>query len=463
MRKCALIFLSVNIFQKICISQPLTRHADSITVAASVKYNHPSLFERILIGSNYRKEWRKHVKMPVFEVEKNEQQFTIDKLGGGMETKSLHLNDSDERDWALRSVDKDVSKTLPGIIRKTFIKRMVQSVISASYPYAGLSVPLLSTASGVVAGSQQLYFVPDDSALGQFRPVMANKVCILVNRQPVSEVDLETDEMMNKLKQSNHYLVDQKDLLKARLIDWLVADWDRHPDQFRWVPDTSSGKTLFFPLPRDRDQAFFYSNGILIKFIALFGLPYLKGFKKRSTGIKQLSRKSHKMDQALLNELDRNEWESIIKDFQKNVADEVIEAAIKKQPREIYAISGDNIIDKLKSRRNGLLKNAMKYYSYLARKVTISGSDQPELFRIKNYGDSINISIYDYSGQTASPKIYDRSFNPGDTKVIYIKGLDGDDQFKMEGHEANNIKLVFDGGGGKNKYNFTKGRKVRIK
>lgn len=55
----------------------------------------------------------------------------------------------------------------------------------------------------------------------------------------------------------------------------------------------------------------------------------------------------------------------IIKQFQNNVTDSVIEAAIKKQPKEIFAIRGNELIGKLISRRDGLLKHAMKYYSLL--------------------------------------------------------------------------------------------------
>jgi hypothetical protein len=45
----------------------------------------------------------------------------------------------------------------------------------------------------------------------------------------------------------------------------------------------------------------------------------------------------------------------------------VIEAAIKKQPKEIFEIGGNELIGKLISRRDGLLKHAMEYYSFLSK------------------------------------------------------------------------------------------------
>ncbi|MBK5271990.1 MAG: metallophosphoesterase, partial [Bacteroidia bacterium] len=320
LKRYTFIFFFVISLQKIAATQS---GPDSVTVLASHQYKNPTTFKKIFIGSNYRKEWSTPVTMHLFDIKGNHREFEIVKTGGGDQTTSLHLDDKNERDWVLRSVDKNIEKVLPPVLRKTFIKKIVQDIISASYPYAGLTVSYLSNAAKVVTGSQQLYFVPDDPALGQYRSVMANRVCILVNRQPVSKNDLETGEMMEKLSEDNLYSVDQKEFLKARLIDWLVADWDRHAGQLRWLPHEVKGRIFFYPLLRDRDQAFFYSNGLLVKLVTLFAMPYLKGFKKMSTGIKQLSKKLRKMDEVFLNELDRNDWQRIIKSFQQNVTNRV--------------------------------------------------------------------------------------------------------------------------------------------
>jgi hypothetical protein len=69
-----------------------------------------------------------------------------------------------------------------------------------------------------------------------------------------------------------------------------------------------------------------------------------------------------------LTELKKEDWEMTIKEFQNNIQDSVIESAIKKQPPEIFAIRGNELINKLKSRRDGLLKHGMKYYSFLTSK-----------------------------------------------------------------------------------------------
>ncbi len=65
-----------------------------------------------------------------------------------------------------------------------------------------------------------------------------------------------TEKIIEQLKDDNDDKVDQRAVLKARLLDMFIMDFDRHEDQWRWnTKDTGTGK-LYYPLPRDRDQAF---------------------------------------------------------------------------------------------------------------------------------------------------------------------------------------------------------------
>jgi hypothetical protein len=337
---------------------------DFALVHASDKYCCPSLFEKIFFGSNYRKEWGTMVKVPVFDIGKTN--FRIADIGGGQQTTSLQLIDDMNREWVLRSVDKNV-KTGNGIINNKFIKYIVQEHISASYPYGGLSMPTIAQAAGVPSGEQYLYFVPDDSVFGEYRAAMANKVFMLVNKQPAEGKGITTDEMLEKLQADKKYSVDAKEYLRARLIDWLVADWDRHDEQWRWIEKKTDSGIVFYVVPQDRDQAFFRSNGLLMKFFGSFIMPHFDKFNSNAKGIKKLSKKSWALDKQLLGSLNKTDWETITREFQKNVSDSVLVSAMRKQPAEIFAIRGNELIEKLKSRRNGLLKQAIKYYSFLNR------------------------------------------------------------------------------------------------
>jgi hypothetical protein len=334
-------------------------HNGFITVPASIKYSSPSIWGVIFTGSNYRKEWETPVTMPVFDFKQTN--YKIVKMGGGQETISLDMIDDRNRKWTLRSVDKSI---LPSkrYQQNIIVHSIIQDGVSGSYPYAELSVAGIAHAAGVPAGDQYLYFVPDDSAFGEYRSLMANKVFILINKPLNTDSAITTTMMLEKLKQNKQSYVDEKGYLKARLVDWLVADWDRHIDQFRWVEKRTDSGSVFFVVPRDHDQAFFRSNGLLVKII---GRPHLNKFNRSGSGIEELSEKTRALDIQLTDQLYKEDWEMIIKQFQHNVTDSVIEVAIKKQPKEIFAINGNEMIRKLISRRDGLLKNAMEYYEFL--------------------------------------------------------------------------------------------------
>lgn len=336
-------------------------HNGFITAPASKKYISPSILGQIFIGTNYRKEWQTPVTMPVFNISKTN--FKIVKIGGGLQTISLDMVDDNNRELTLRSVDKNVL-SLKKYQQNIFIHSIIQDNVSGSYPYAELSVYDIAHAAGVPAGERHLYFVPDDTAFGVYRPIMANKVFILINTQPQQEKAITTIQMLDTLKQSKLFYVDEREYLKARLVDWLVADWDRHIDQFRWVEKRTDSGVGFFVVPRDHDQAFFRSNGLLVKIV---GRPHLNRFNSSGSGIDDLSEKTRDLDKQFTGHLQKEDWEKIIKQFQHNVTDSVIQVALKKQPKEIFAINGNELIGILISRRDGLLKHAMEYYSFLSK------------------------------------------------------------------------------------------------
>lgn len=358
-------FILILTALKICHDRSFPQSYDGyMTIPASEKYSSPSFIEQIFFGSNYRKEWETPVRMPVFDIRKTN--FRIVKMGGGQQTTSLELVDEQNREWVLRSVDKNVQPQTK-FTSIGFIKAIIQDHVSGSYPYAGLSTQVIAKAAGVPTGAQCLYFIPDDSAFREHRSAMANKAFILVNNQPQEQKGISTDEMIEKLKSGRRYYVDQKEFLKARLVDWLIADWDRHDDQWRWIEKETNDGVALYVVPRDRDQAFYKSNGLLAGFVSLFFMPYLNKFNKNARGIKGLSKKTWKLDRQFTGQLKKEDWEAVIKEFTKNISDEVIEKAIKRQPSEIFTIRGNELIEKLKSRRDGLIKHAIKYYYFLKR------------------------------------------------------------------------------------------------
>jgi len=263
---------------------------------------------------------------------------------------------------------------------------------------------------------------------------------------------------MEEIIDENDHLILQEVVLKARLLDMLIGDWDRHADQWRWGEIDANNEKYYYAIPRDRDQAFFWTNGLLPRFIKLTAMKHINGFRKNSRGLKNLNFKSWRFDKTFLNELDAAAWERVVKEFQESLTDEVIENAVKKLPHEVYALSRPKLEGRLKSRINSLLPNAMKYYRFISNTVDISGTDEEELFEINKLENNIVVSIYRVAeDKKKDNKIYERIFKSDETRFINLNGLGGNDSFFIEKNLSSEIKIKINGGDGKNVYDLNKG------
>ncbi len=417
---------------------------DSSTVRISTKYEAGSFLHRAIMGSNYRKTWNAPVKLPVFYLSKSG--FKIEKLGGGEQTKSLRVKDRNGKLWVLRTVDKDVTPAVPKTLRNTFIKNIVQDMISASYPYSHVLVGKLSQAADIIAPVPELYLVADDAALGAYRSIFANTICSLEQYEPTPDGSdtKETEDVLKKVREADD-LVLQKKFLKIRLMDMLVGDWDRHMDQLRWGSVDSTNLTLHYAIPRDRDNALFYAGGVLPLFAKISFMPHITGFTKKSTNIKMLNKKAWGLDRTFLNKLDAKTWQETIKQFQNTITDAVIGEAVNSLPANVVAMDGEMLISKLKSRRDGLLKNGMKYYRFLSRQVTINGSDEEDLFVISRNQELLQVSVYQLKKNGTKLKVYERHLHPSETGVVYLNGLKGNDHFQIGDISGSKIHLRISG------------------
>lgn len=414
---------------------------DTVVVPASHQYSRMNPVKWFFLGKNYRKEWSVPVKMPVFHLKTTHGGFEIEKLGGGEQTQSLHLEQENGREWVLRSVDKNVRGALPSKLRGTFIQKVVQDQISAAYPYAILTMHDLAKAVDIPTPPAELYYVPDDPALGKYRPLFAHAVMFLSPKDiDNKQLDTEsTDSIRYLIDSSSHFQLMQEKILTVRLFDMLIADWDRHKGQWDWAFIDSGDVKYIFPVPEDRDQAFFLSKGALTQVARMLGLPHLIGFKEHPKKLKKLNNKMHDFDRYFLNRMDRKAWESSIRDFQTKMTDEVISAAIAKLPQEVYEISGEEIIRKLKARRNGLLNEGLRYYDFLAEKVPLRSTVDAERFVVQHSGNKTQLNVI---RQKDKQLTYQRTFYTGETDVVQITNLRNDDEVEVHGNVAVRVTFI---------------------
>ena len=423
---------------------------DSVIAKAHPEYDSVNSVQRFFLGDNYRRIWATPVQLKVFDLTK--QGYTIKSLGGGKQTASLRLADKDGTEWTLRSINKNPEKAIPVNLRGTIAQDIVQDMISASHPYAALAIPDLANAVNVPEAEPFFYYMPDDPALGSYRQKFSNQVVSLELREPTinGENAKSTAKIIEQFIEDNDDRIDEEEVLRARLLDMYIADFDRHFDQWKWgTSDTGEGK-VYYAIPRDRDQAFFNSNGLLLELASFRLLPFLKGFKSDYRSIVWFNYVERDFDRFFLNRLDRQTWERVLADFQKSLTDSVITVAVNKMPPEVAAINGESIIEKLKSRRSKLPEAALKYYDFLSKIVTVVGSNKEEYFHISNANDSLKVNVYKKEKTThdTSSLMYSRVFDPHVTKEIRLFGLNGQDMFEVDSNVSSRIKLRMIGGKG---------------
>jgi hypothetical protein len=352
---------------------------DSVKAPASIRYMRPNLGEQVFVGDNYRVIWSLPVRVKVFRLDQEKGGLKITELGGGMQTKSLKLEDKSGRKWVLRTVDKTVDKAMEAEgIKSGLAKNVTQDMISAAQPYGALTVPPMAKALGVVSTRPELVYVTDDLQFGEHRSLFANTMCLLEELEPVlfpGDKVVKTDKMLKDLAGHPEYRLDRKQLLQARLLDMLIGDWDRLAGQWRWGYHRQGSGVSIYPIPVDHDQAYFNSTGALVPMVRPFTMKHIVGYRDNTNGLKTLNRKEWDFDRSLLGDLSEEDWRSGILTFQARLTDAVLAEGVSRLPKELLGDYGPKLLQQLKGRRNTLLTNGMKYYHFLQsrepREITI--------------------------------------------------------------------------------------------
>ena len=424
---------------------------DSATAAGSALFKNNGS-RRFWMGDNYRDEWLTPVKAPVISLATEHGGLKVTKRGGGKQTKSLRLEDAQGREYTLRSIQKFITaKTLPPGMESSAAADLVQDGVSASYPYSALSVVPLAEAAGIPHLSPKLVYIPDDPLLGEYRADFGNMLALYEKRLPDSvKKGYDSEEVALKLKDDNDNDVDQLSLLRVRILDMFVMDLDRHEDQWTWGAwDNGKGKT-FYPIAKDRDQAFYTNQGLLPGIVKWpWIVPQLQGFRPEAKNINRFNFAARNLDRFFLNQLTEKEWSREVTRFINLMTDEVIDKAIAQQPPEIRHMSGDKIRAILKERRKYLATEVMQYYRFLADGVDIPTSDKKELFNVtRNDDGSVLVEVFKITKEgNISTKMYERLFDEKITEELRIYGLGGEDKFSVKGNN-DKIKIRLIGGDG---------------
>lgn len=417
----------------------------SKTVAAGTSYVRGN-FHQWLWGRNHRAEWATPVQVSVLWLDTACGGLTPYKNGGGNETKSLRLRSASGKEYALRSIGKSRNDVIPPEFKNTFVENIILDGVSMSHPYGALALPVMQQHAGIYHTLPVVVYVPNQQALDSFSSRFENDLYILEQRPEGDWSDapnlggfkeyLSTNDVVAKLLDNNQYTADQLSYAKARLFDMLVADWDRHEDNWRWGVAQKGDKIMYVPVPRDRDQVFFAHDGVLIdRIMPAAGLGFMQHFGNTIKDIRSLNQAAKDMDRFFTNSLSLEDWLAVANNLQQSLTDTVIAQSVKQLPAEIFAISGRDMIDKLKSRRDQLPRFAKEYYSFLATEVCVPGSNLHEVFDVKSTdAGKTEVAVYrvNNEGQKETDPYYHRVFNAAETSQIRIFGIQGHDEYNVQ-------------------------------
>ncbi|WP_337872582.1 BamA/TamA family outer membrane protein [Ignavibacterium sp.] len=405
-----------------------------------------NFLKTLFFGEHWRNLWTQPVKVEVLNLKEFDGGLIPLKEGGGQQTKSLHLIDSKGKRWKFRSIDKDPSKVLPDYLQESIAEDILQDQISSANPYAPLVLAKLLIALEITQAYPKLVFLPVDDLFGEYKSKFGNILgyiephtddTFLANSNIDGAVKIEdTYDAIEEIEKNFNQKFAAEEFLKARLLDILVGDWDRHMDQWRWIKVKNSSNVVWHPIPRDRDQAFVKFDGILPS-IAAYYTPQLNNFGEDYPSIKDLTWNGRFLDSRVLTSLEKSKWDSVTSIVYLKIKDDVIDEAIKALPPEVYDLAKEELSAKLKSRKEKLFEASEEFYKVVNKYTDIFCSrldDYVEVKRINDNYTSVNVySKKDFTDTPGTKPYFTKVFDNKITTEIRIFLNDGDDKAIVSG------------------------------
>lgn len=416
-------------------------------------------FKRWFYGNNYRDLWNTPIEVAVLDLDSVGGGLTPLRAGGFGQSISLHFTGKDGRRYTVRSLDKDATRRVPDEIANTVVGDVLHDLISAMLPTGALVVDPLMEAAGILHSRHTLVVIPDDPRLEEHRGRFAGLIGMLQEHPSEGKDDTPgfassrkvsgTDKLMKHLEKSPCNRVDARAFLKARLMDFLVNDKDRHYGQWRWARFPDGDCYTWLPIPEDRDQAFIHFEGAAMA-IARRRFPIQIKFNDRYPNLIGLTMTGWEIDREILAELDKAAWDSVVSAFRQELPDPVIDGAVQRLPPPYYKMVGKTLARALRTRRDALPEFANRYYQLINREVEIKATDQDEYVQCEHTpGGDLEVRIGLMEGGTGegTAPYFQRTFHHEETREVRIHLRGGDDRAVISGTKGRIVVRVNGGGG----------------
>lgn len=462
---------------------------DSLKTISSSVYTQEEIDKngmyKFLWGDRYRKYYGTNVEAEIVYLDTLFGGLKPVRKGGGFQTKSLRLEDSNGREFVMRALRKSAlrflqaqvfkDKYIEGQFENTIVQKQLLDFFTGAHPYGSLAIGTLSDAIGVYHTNPKLYYIPKQDALEGYNEEFGDELYVIEERAASNHGDqlsfghsnelISTDDLLKNLRKSEKHFVDEGAYIKARLFDMLVGDWDRHADQWRWAKfELKNGSYMYKPVPRDRDQAFsIMGDGALPGALTTLEptLRLMKSYSEKLKSPKWFNFKTTPLDIAIISNSTKNDWDEQASYIQTNLTDEIIENAFMNIPNEVNDETIDIIKKKLRGRRDNLKTISDSYYKIVNTYVVVKGTDKDDYFKIETIDDQrVSVKIHRIKDGSKGAIIHNKVYEKQTTKEIWLYGLDDNDTFEVLGRQG--IKLIIVGGQNNDTYIVKNGACVHI-
>jgi hypothetical protein len=462
-------------------SFPSTIKASIYTVAEVDK----SSFYKFLWGERYATAYSTIIEANTVSLDTLFGGLTPIRKGGGTQSNSLRLRDSNGKEYVMRGLRKNALNFIQALAFKdqyvegqfddTAAEELLFHVFAGSYPYAPLVTATLSDAINVLHTNPELYYVPRQKAIGPYNDTFGDELYMIEEHAGDNHGDkasfgysdelISTTDMFLEIHSDEDVAIDEAAYIRARILDMLLGDWDRHQDQWRWAKTKKDNKTVYIPMPRDRDQVFSNMSDGLLLGIGTKLIPAarkLKGYQGDLKNPKWFNVSPYPLDMAVIDHSDKSVWDEQVKIITTNLTDEVIDEAFLFVPKELQNETLEGIKNTLKVRLTNLQKITDKYYYCVSKYAVIKGTDKDDWFEIERQEDgNTKVTAYRIKNGKKADVFHERVYNKKITKEIWIYALDDDDVMHVIGDGNNPIRLRLIGGQNNDIYNIEDGRKVK--
>ncbi len=429
---------------------------DSVRTTTGASYAPSNLLHQLALGELNRDLWDLPIKLPVLDIDQLGGGITVDEITGGMQTFGLKLDGQNSVTYQFRSIVKDASRALDNEIAMSVIGGTLEDQLSAQFPLAAMVVAELLKSVGVLVATPRPVIMPNDSRLGNYRPFIAGRVGWIEERPNEGEDNtrgfagsrkvVSGTEIYDELLSDPLSYVDVHKYLRARMIDFLVGDWDRHSDNWRWARFDDNGRHRWEPIPRDRDWAFPRAGGA-IQAVSSVGFPRFVGYSDEMPPLDRLASSSYRIDHRILSGATRVDFVSAADSVQKILTDDVLEKALSVLPPEYYEAEHDFLINALQARREMLDTLAVQLDDLVSQTVHIYGhTDVEELIKITNVdGGNVLVQIFNVDGSGSfsdqGPR-FARTVNPEKTTSLRLHLEDELDTLEHDENLPINLTVV---------------------